>query len=173
MIGEELRHLKATVNKFSEFARLPRVQRATVDLGGVLRKQIDSLASLGEPADFDLQLPAEPVSARIDVTLFRQAILNLLRNGIEASPGRRVRFAVALESHPDRLELRVSNDGAAVDPAIAARMFDPYISTKSGKDNMGLGLAIVKKIILEHGGDVRYQEREARPVFIITLPRAP
>ena len=37
-------------------------------------------------------------------------------------------------------------------------MFDPYISSKSGKDNMGLGLAIVKKIVLEHGGDIRYEE---------------
>ena len=39
-------------------------------------------------------------------------------------------------------------------------MFDPYISTKTGKDNMGLGLAIVKKIVLEHGGDIRYEESD-------------
>ena len=49
-------------------------------------------------------------------------------------------------------------------------MFDPYISTKSGKDNMGLGLAIVKKIVLEHGGDIRYEERGGHPALILVLP---
>jgi nitrogen-specific signal transduction histidine kinase len=35
---------------------------------------------------------------------------------------------------------------------------------------MGLGLAIVKKIVLEHGGEVRYEARDAHPQFVITLP---
>ena len=53
---------------------------------------------------------------------------------------------------------------------IAPRMFDPYLSGKVGKDNMGLGLAIVKKVVLEHGGDIRYRPREGHPEFVITLP---
>jgi signal transduction histidine kinase len=51
-------------------------------------------------------------------------------------------------------------------------MFDPYVSTKSGKDNMGLGLAIVKKIVLEHGGDIRHEETSGHPEFVLSLPRA-
>jgi len=35
---------------------------------------------------------------------------------------------------------------------------------------MGLGLAIVKKVILEHGGEIRYQERDRHPEFLISLP---
>jgi signal transduction histidine kinase len=171
MIGEELRHLKDTVSKFSEFARLPQVQLAPVDLGEWLRRQAGNLAEFTGGADLDLQVPAEPVPARIDLTLFRQLLINLVRNGIEANPGR-VRFTLTLESRHDGLSLSVANDGVPVDPAIAARIFDPYISSKSGKDNMGLGLAIAKKVVLEHGGEVRYEEREGRPVFVIDLPRA-
>jgi len=66
--------------------------------------------------------------------------------------------------------LTVENDGVPVGDDIAARMFDPYISSKSGKDNMGLGLAIVKKVVLEHGGEIRYQERAGHPAFVISLP---
>jgi signal transduction histidine kinase len=171
MIGEELRHLKDTVSKFSEFARLPQVQLAPVDLGEWLRRQAGNLAEFTGGADLDLQVPAEPVPARIDLTLFRQLLINLVRNGIEANPGR-VGFTLTLESRHDGLSLSVANDGVPVDPAIAARIFDPYISSKSGKDNMGLGLAIAKKVVLEHGGEVRYEEREGRPVFVIDLPRA-
>ena len=170
MIGEELEHLKATVNKFSEFARLPQVQLAEVDLAEVVRRQLEAVTEQGARADTVFKAPDERVSARVDATLFRQVLANLIRNGIEANPGRRVRFTVTLGRLAGGTSLRVANDGVAVDPEIAPRMFDPYISGKSGKDNMGLGLAIVKKIVLEHGGDIRYEQPGAHPEFVITLP---
>ena len=69
--------------------------------------------------------------------------------------------------------MRVTNDGLLVPAEAAPHLFDPYFSTKSGKDNMGLGLAIVKKIVLEHHGDIRYEEQASRPCFVISLPAAP
>jgi signal transduction histidine kinase len=106
------------------------------------------------------------------VTLFRQVLSNLIRNGIEANPGKRVRFTMTLEQGAITT-VRVANDGIPVSPEISARMFDPYVSTKAGSDNMGLGLAIVKKIVLEHGGDIRYEVRDGHPEFTITLPGLP
>jgi signal transduction histidine kinase len=170
MIGEELQHLKATVSKFSEFARLPQVQLAEVDLVEFVRRQIGLLPELSGRADLELRTPEEKIPARIDVTLFRQVLANLIRNGIEANPERRVRFTLTLERHETGTRLGIGNDGVPVDADIAPRMFDPYISSKSGKDNMGLGLAIVKKIVLEHGGEIRYTQPDGHPVFVISLP---
>ena len=170
MVGEELHHLKATVNKFSEFARLPQVQLAEMDLVEFIGRLVKALPDLGSRADVELHAPQEKVPVRIDATLFRQVLANLIRNGIEANPERRVRFRLSIEKHAAAAVLRVGNDGVPVDAAIAPRMFDPYISSKSGKDNMGLGLAIVKKIVLEHAGDIRYEERDRHPEFTITLP---
>jgi signal transduction histidine kinase len=170
MIGEELQHLKSTVNKFSEFARLPQVQLAPVDLVEFMARQLKLLVD-PEWASFELHAP-EKLLARIDATLFRQVLGNLIRNGIEANPGRRVMFTITLELQHPVIALRVANDGVPVAPEIAPRIFDPYISTKSGKDNMGLGLAIVKKIVLEHGGDIRYEPRDGQPAFTVTLPEA-
>jgi signal transduction histidine kinase len=171
MIGEELRHLKATVNKFSEFARMPQVQLTALDLAAELRSLLKSLPALADAAEFDVQVPAGlHAVVKLDATLFRQVLANLIRNGIEATPGSRVRFEFRLEERAGQLELRISNDGAPVSAETAERMFDPYITTKSGKENMGLGLAIVKKIVLEHGGEIRYEERAGRPVFVIALP---
>jgi signal transduction histidine kinase len=169
MVGEELQHLKATVSRFSEFARLPQVQLESMDLAELLGRQIRSLPG-AENADIELRAPDGPVVTRADATLFRQVLINLVRNGIEANAGRRVRFTCTLEPRPASIELRVANDGVPVDGAIVPRMFDPYISTKTGKDNMGLGLAIVKKIVLEHGGEIRYEEKDGAPAFVITLP---
>jgi two-component system nitrogen regulation sensor histidine kinase NtrY len=97
-------------------------------------------------------------------------LANLVRNGIEANPRRRVRFTITLTPGEAGSSLVVANDGVPVEDEIAPRMFDPYISGKVGKDNMGLGLAIVKKVVLEHGGDIRYRQREGHPEFVITLP---
>jgi signal transduction histidine kinase len=175
MIGEELTHLKATVNKFSEFARMPQVQLADADFVEMLDRLVTTIrgngAGAGMDCDIDWQPPVERPRVRLDHTLFRQVLLNLLRNGIEANPGRRVRFVIELEIQELRAILRVANDGVPVAADIVDRMFDPYISTKSGKENMGLGLAIVKKIVLEHGGDIRYEERAGHPLFVLSLPR--
>jgi signal transduction histidine kinase len=168
MVGEELQHLKATVNRFSEFARLPQVELATVDLGEVVARQLKALTDLAGRAEVEMHIAAG-IRARIDVTLFRQVLANLLRNGIEANPDRRVRFKLSAERAAGAIVLRVANDGVAVSADVAPRMFEPYCSTKSSRDNMGLGLAIVKKIVLEHGGEIRYEER-AGPEFVITLP---
>jgi len=170
MISEELSHLKATVNKFSEFARLPQVQLADADLVDVVRRQIAAMPELVDRAEFVVNASPAKILVKLDVTLFRQALANLVRNGLEANPDRRVRFDITMERAADGVLLRVGNDGALVDAGIAPRMFDPYIASKSGKDNMGLGLAIVKKIVLEHGGEIHYAPRGENPEFVISLP---
>jgi signal transduction histidine kinase len=173
MIFEELRHLKSTVNKFSEFARLPQVQLTDVDLVEEVGRQLKAISGLSEAADFEVRAPeGHGVPVRLDVTLFRQALANIIRNGVEANPDRRVRFSMTVTERGPLVSLRIANDGVPVSAEIVPRMFDPYMTTKSGKDNMGLGLAIVKKIVLEHGGDIEYEETAGHPTFSLTLPRS-
>jgi signal transduction histidine kinase len=173
MIGEELRHLKSTVNKFSEFARMPQVQPADVELVEVIDQQLKALSNIAPTADFEVSASANPpVRVQLDVTLFRQVLANIIQNGTEANPDRRVRFTISVAGQGHSVAIRIANDGIPVTADLVGRMFDPYISTKSGKDNMGLGLAIVKKIVLEHGGDIQYDERDGHPAFVLTLPRA-
>ena len=174
MVGEELQHLKATVNKFSEFARLPQVELATVDLARVLAQQVKALADRHRAArTFEAACAADqPVHVRAGCRRCSARCWPIsLRNGIEANPERRVRFTFRVADGPAVIAIHVANDGEPVPPKSSTRMFDPYISTKIGKENMGLGLAIVKKIVIEHGGDIRYQEQAGHPVFVISLPR--
>ena len=171
MIAEELLHLKRTVNKFSDFARLPEVQLSSLDLQVVLPEMLKAIAATCGDAAIAIRFtdPA-PMAIGMDATLFRQALTNIVRNGIEANPERRVSFKLRIGRLPDAVEINLGNDGVPVSEALAARMFDPYVSTKRGPDNMGLGLSIVRKIILDHGGDIRYATVEQHPVFCIVLP---
>ena len=172
MVGEELQHLQQTVNKFSDFARLPQVQTERVELASVLRTQMEAIGAMFPNAGIEFESSVSgPMPADIDPTLFRQVLANIVRNGVEASPGRQVGFELRLSLAPELIEIMLSNDGPVVPADLAPRMFDPYVSGKKTKDNVGLGLAIARKVIIDHGGDIRYQERQGRPEFLIHLPR--
>ncbi|GFE83836.1 hypothetical protein GCM10011487_58360 [Steroidobacter agaridevorans] len=175
MVAEELQQLKSTVNKFSEFARLPQVQPTRANVLELLRQQLRAISNTLSSTALELREPTgvADLYADVDAPLFRQVLVNLVRNGVEANPGREVRFAISVGADERNVEVRVMNDGDPVRAEIAPRIFDPYFSTHASKDNMGLGLAIVKKIVIEHRGDIRYQERDGHPQFVITLPRAP
>jgi signal transduction histidine kinase len=174
MIGEEISHLKTTVSRFSDFARLPQPQLALENPVEVVRTHLTAVSATFEAAEIRLKaadLPPE-LRARLDASLFRQVLMNIIANGVEANPGRRVCFDIGVHCDPQSVRVCVSNDGVPVPQDIAAHMFEPYISGKAGKDNVGLGLAIVKKVIIEHGGEIAYAQVGTRPCFVITLARA-
>ncbi len=173
MIAEELTHLKSTVNKFSAFSRLPAVQLAAEDLRSVLTQLVGALSLNFAMADIQI-VPTHssvPLRTKLDVTLFRQVLANIVRNGLEANPERNVRFTIVTRASDDTISISIANDGAPVPPVLAGRLFEPYVSGKSAADNMGLGLAIARKIVIEHGGDIVYAAENNQPVFVISLPR--
>jgi signal transduction histidine kinase len=173
MIVEEIGYLKNTVNKFGEFARLPSAQLVEENVSSVVAKMIKAVAASFDTAELRTSEQPSPLQARarLDVALFRQVLTNIVRNGVEANPDRRVGFDIQLLATEDSLVLSIANDGQLVPSGLVGRMFDPYVSGKSNKENMGLGLAIVKKIVIEHGGEITYRETDGRPTFIIVLPR--
>lgn len=173
MIGEELQHLKRTVDNFSDFARLPEVKLESVDLAATLSGQLQIVGSMFPRAKIDWDAgSAAGVRSRLDPTLFRQVLTNIVRNGVEANPDRDVSFTVRATPVENGIEISLENNGEPVPEELVPRLFDPYVSGTRGKDNMGLGLAIVRKIVIDHGGDIRYQTRRGHPEFVIALPGA-
>ncbi|MEG2312864.1 two-component system sensor histidine kinase NtrB, partial [Brevundimonas sp.] len=96
---------------------------------------------------------AMPDLVRLDRIQLQQALVNLVRNAVEASPnGSRV----LITGHPvtDRsFEVAVEDSGPGIAPDQVDRVFQPMISTKSG--GMGLGLSVTRTIVESHGGNLR------------------
>jgi len=118
-----------------------------------------------------------------------QVLLNLLMNALAAvQPGGHIRVALGLaDASADvaprsdtgaggsvpGIELRVTDDGHGIDPAILPRIFEPFFSTKPG-NGTGLGLSICKDICHEHGGDIAVESRPGDGTTIrVWLPIAP
>lgn len=124
----------------------------------------------------ELQTPSphRPIAFRGDLTRFRQLIINLLSNAIEAYPsskGRRQRPVTINISRPsDTLIITVTDYGKGIRPALQARIFEPFYSTKD--EGTGIGLFIVKKIVEEDlGGNIAVtSNKQTGTTFTVTLP---
>ena len=173
MVREEIGHLKQTVRNFGDFAKLPSVQLETLEPARVIGEQLEALRFSHEGARIELDVSACPpgLRARMDSKLFRQVLTNIIANGVEANTGRVVGFVIHVSGDASMARIAISNDGVPVPREIAARMFEPYVSSKADGQNMGLGLAIVKKIVIEHGGEIGYDEAQGRPRFTISIAR--
>ena len=106
----------------------------------------------------------------LDAQRFKQALLNVVTNAMEAMPGG---GTLAVTTRPGEdgttVVLTVCDDGVGVDPAILDNVFDPFVTSK--REGVGLGLVNTRSIVESHGGSVRLVPRQARGTcVIITLP---
>ena len=119
----------------------------------------------------ETSLPTGGVYAAVDGAQFRQVLLNLLLNALDATRSGGVVW-VDLRAEPDGwVRFRVSDNGKGLPVALGNQIFSPFITTK--ETGLGLGLSISKRIIESHGGDLSAANRpEGGAVFTIRLPRA-
>jgi signal transduction histidine kinase len=104
----------------------------------------------------------------IDRTLLRQAILNLVKNGLEAL-GRGGNLTVSTRRVDDQVEIDIRDTGPGIAPEVSKRLFEQFFTTKA--QGTGLGLYISRQIIEEHGGTLRWRSAPgAGTTFTASLP---
>lgn len=178
--------LRRIVDEFSKFARMPEPETKIQDLRHLLRDAV-LLQQTGQPeVRISLDIPKDPLPAAIDGTMISQALTNLIKNAGEAieslkqsgaPEGLEPQIKVHLEVAEHHARISIADNGIGL-PEDRARLFEPYVTTRS--EGTGLGLPIVKKIIEEHGGSLTLDNA---PVFdgqshfgamaVITLPLSP
>ena len=175
IITEEVEGLRRLVAAFSSFARLPSVQPEPVDINLLVDDFFKSHVELLERAEIVWAAAGGPADVMGDRMLLKHVLFNLVENAVQAAEEAgqvervEVRLAVKHDALRGRLELSVADNGPGMDPTTAARVFDPYFTTK--EQGTGLGLAIVKKIVLEHGGAISVSSRAgAGSTFTLSLP---
>jgi len=173
-IVNQVAALKAMVDDFREYARLPAPELARLDLNALVSEVLALYETSQVPITKRLgpELPADWA----DASQIRQVIHNLVQNAQDAlenvrGSGRSPSIEVRTELDGDRVRLAVSDNGGGFPEELIARIFEPYVTTKPR--GTGLGLAIVKKIIDEHHGSVAIENREPRGASVsVLLPLA-
>lgn len=149
-------------------------EQSEVDVNATLLELQSLLKSDSRAHDAQLRIELQndvPHVEGIAVQL-QQVVLNLVRNSLEAlqgcPPGAR-EVVLATRCIDGEVEIRVSDNGPGVDPAIADRLFEPFSTTKSS--GTGLGLAISRTIVQCHRGTITVQKRTPSGAsFYVRLP---
>ncbi len=158
VIVRQTNDLRRIVDEFSKFARMPEPELRATDLVTLARDAV-TLQEAGHPdGTFVAFLAPEEHLIDVDATMMSQALTNLLKNGLEATETYIEKYNPDGFTPQVRLDLTytassaiitISDNGIGL-PSDRARLFEPYVTTRSS--GTGLGLPIVKKIIEEHGG---------------------
>lgn len=165
---EEVEGLRRLAASFSELARLPLPELNPLDVTDLARGVVEGFAGGTTPVRW--QAPEEPVMVDADRTLLRQALTNLVKNGVE-STGDRGEVRVRVEEDEGRVALVVEDDGPGWPEGMRGKAIEPYVTTKP--DGTGLGLSLVQRTALQHGGTLELGEGPGGGArVVLQLPRA-
>jgi two-component system nitrogen regulation sensor histidine kinase NtrY len=172
-ITREVAGLKAMVDEFSRFARLPHARLEAADLNEVVRQSVVLYEDRLDGVRMDVRLAHTLPPAMLDVEQLRRVFVNLIDNALEAlaeiEGERRITVATAHDPLRGLLLAEVADTGQGITRGDFARLFQPYFSTRGR--GTGLGLAIVQRIVAEHGGRIRAEANRPRGAkFTIELP---
>ncbi|MFL5348097.1 MAG: sensor histidine kinase [Hyalangium sp.] len=166
-IQREVAYLQRIVEDFLAFAREQPLARAPMEAPALLAGACELLAAEAEARGVKVEVDAAPARLEADGSLLTAALVNLVKNAVQASPsGARVQVTGRAESQ--RYAIRVHDAGPGIPEAERERIFEPFFTTR--QKGTGLGLPLARKIIRAHGGELEFTSAPGATTFTLTLP---
>jgi signal transduction histidine kinase len=175
ILASEMQRLDRVVQTLADFSRPMELRLRVLDLRDVVAAvaELTSVQMREHGVRMVVEAPREQVIVHVDSDLVRQALLNLVLNGMQAmESGGVVRVCIRREQHLAVVE--VQDEGIGIPAELLPRIFDLYFTTK--KTGSGIGLAMTYRILQMHGGalDVRsnadLNSHDHGSVFSVRLP---
>jgi two-component system sensor histidine kinase HydH len=168
----ESQRLVDVSNDFLRFARVKDLDLKPMDLASIVEELVIFFGptAMADNIDIKSYFPSDLPQVLLDREMFKQALLNLLLNAQQAMPGGG-EITIQAAREKDGVVLDVIDTGKGMPPDVAAKVFRPFFSTRTG--GTGLGLATTRKIIEAHNGTIDLQSEVGRGTkFTIRLPAA-
>jgi signal transduction histidine kinase len=172
VIRDEAIRSRAIIRALLEFARPRPPQRIPSNLNDLARSTIELIHFRASEADVRIVTEYGAVPClEIDPDAFRQVLLNLFNNAVDAMPrGGELHVATLVEE--GRVGVAVADMGIGMDDDTLGRIFTPFFSTRAaGSVGTGLGLSVSLQIVEGHGGTIEVASAPGRgSVFTVWLP---
>lgn len=165
--GDIIRRLREFVARGETAQRMESVVKLVEEASALA---LVGARQLGVRVLFNLDRNADAVL--VDKVQIQQVLLNLIRNAVEAMAGsERKELTLSSSQVGDLVEIRVSDTGSGISEEVAARLFQPFVTTKS--QGMGVGLSICRTILEAHGGQIWSSPNPGGgTIFHLTVPIA-
>jgi signal transduction histidine kinase len=172
IIGSEIHRLDRVVQTLVDFMRARELHLEEVDL----RRVLEEVAMLAAPdaeqhgVTIHRDLPNEPLPIKADLDFIKQALLNVVLNGIQAMPHGGP-LTISARRNQDAVLAEVSDRGLGIPQDVQDKIFELYFTTR--KDGNGIGLAQTYQILQWHYGSVEFESKEGEgTTFRFRLPLA-
>lgn len=175
ILASEMQRLDRVVQTLADFSRPMEMHLRVVDLRDIVAAVIELTWEQMKEANVTVKAEAtrEPLLVHVDSDLIRQAVLNLVLNGMQSmTDGGVVNILLRRESGFAVIEIK--DKGTGIPAELLPRIFELYFTTK--KTGSGIGLAMTYRILQMHGGalDVHSSTDQESPehgsIFAIRLP---
>ena len=168
-IRDQVNTLDALTEEYLTFARFPRPHFEEESINHLVEELADFIRPVATRQGLSVRVETGPdvPMLEIDRGLLRQAVYNLVKNGLE-SLSRGGELTMASRVQGDAVEISVSDTGGGIADDVARRLFEPFFTTKP--QGTGLGLSIARQISEDHGGELRFANGPRGAVFTIRLP---
>ncbi|MBW2093627.1 MAG: PAS domain-containing protein [Deltaproteobacteria bacterium] len=170
MIIKQVEEIKALVNEFSTFARMPTSKLLPGDIREIIREVVSLYSEAHKGVRIQFQDAKGIPVLHLDREQMKRVLINLLDNAIAAiEKAGEIVIKLSFDQELQMVKIEFADNGKGIPAAHKPRLFEPYFSTK--KQGTGLGLAIVSSIISEHNGFIRVEDNIPQGTkFIIELP---
>ncbi len=164
---------KTIIEKLLRFSRISDGQKIPSSLQEVVAETSAMLNAHLVNTKVDLRLDlAELPQIEIAPQEIHQVLTNIVLNAVDALKERSSerQIVISTRAREDRQQIRVANNGPALDDSLKARMFEPFFTTKEIGSGTGLGLSVAHQIVEAHQGHLDAGNEDGWVVFTVTLP---
>jgi signal transduction histidine kinase len=172
IIGSEIHRLDRVVQTLVDFMRARELHLEEVDL----RRVLEDVSLLASPdaeqhgVTIQRDMAKEPLPIKADLDFMKQALLNVVLNGILAMPDGGL-LTISARREEDAVVAEVSDQGVGIAQDVQDKIFELYFTTR--KDGNGIGLAQTYQILQWHYGSVEFESKEGMgTTFRFRLPLA-
>jgi signal transduction histidine kinase len=172
LVMGEVDRMDALLTDLLAFREKKSVDVSEQDVLPVVERCVELVQSPNAGSRIRVETFAEhsPLFVRIDSQRLTQATLNLLLNAVEAA-GDNGDVVVRLLQNGENVEIEIQDSGPGLTLEQQQHIFEAFYTTKA--NGTGLGLAVSRQLVLEMGGDLRYQSEAGRKAFVISLLAVP
>ena len=172
-VEQQIQRAAAIVRKLRRFIEKREAERSLESPDTLVEDAITLLGTIDGSVELETEIAPNLPLILVDRVQVQQVLVNLMRNAIEAMQGcTRHRLMLSMSSSGGKMvEVALADTGPGLAQEVAARLFQPFVSTKSG--GMGVGLSICQSIVSQHGGRIWAETNpEGGTIFRFTLPVA-